>query len=167
MAVPKKTGDIRICIDFRAVNALTTPNTYPLPRIDNLLATVSAAMYLTTLDLTKGYHQIRMTEESIPKTAFITHSGKYEYTRLPFGLSNAPAHFQKCMDDTFRDLPVQAYLDDVVVATDTWESHIHLLSQVFQQCRERKLTLKLKKCCFTSATLDYLGHTISSGKIVP
>jgi len=167
MAVPKKNGEVRICIDFRAVNSLTTPDPYPLPRIDDLLATVASAKYLTTLDLTKGYHQILLTPESIPKTAFTTHHGRFEYTRLPFGLSNAPAHFQKCMDQVFKDLPITAYLDDVVIATSTWKEHITLLRKVFQRCRQKKLTLKLKKCCFTSATLKYLGHVIGSGMIAP
>ena len=167
MAIPKKTGDIRICIDFRAVNALTTPDNYPLPRTDDLLASASAASFLTTLDLTKGYHQVQLTPKSIPKTAFITFNGKYEYTRLPFWLSNAPAHFQRCMDDTFKDTDAQAYIDDVLVATNTWDEHLALLSQVLSKCRDKKLTLKLKKCCFSSATLDYLGHTIGSGSIIP
>ena len=83
IAVPKKTGDVRLCVDFRAVNQLTLPDNYPLPRIDDLLATVSSAKFLTTLDLTQGYHQIEPTAETIPKTAFISHCGKFEYLRLP------------------------------------------------------------------------------------
>ena len=167
MAVPKKTGDVRICIDFRAINQITTPDNYPLPRIDDLLAIVSSANYLTTLDLTQGYHQIELTPSTIPKTAFIAHCGKFEYVRLPFGLCNAPAHFQRCMDATFADTPAKAYIDDVIIATDTWHEHISILSQVLSKCREKHISLKLKKCCFTSATIDYLGHTIGSGSILP
>ena len=167
MAVPKKNGDVRLCVDFRALNKVTAPDNYPLPRIDDLLATVSKAKYLTTLDLTKGYHQIALEPSTIPKTAFTSHCGKYEYVRLPFGLCNAPAYFQRCMDATFADISARAYIDDVIIATETWQEHSSVLSTVLHRCREKKISLKLTKCCFTSAKLDYLGHNIGSGSILP
>ena len=137
---------------------------YPLPRIDDLLATVSAANYLTTLDLTKGYHKIQLTPQTIPKTAFTAHCGKFEYVRLPFGLCNAPAHFQRCMDLTFSDIPTQGYIDDRVIATESWQDHLTILQL---RCKQKNITLKLKKCCFAAALLDCLGHTIGSGTILP
>ena len=88
--VPKPDGSIRLVVDYRAVNRLTQVDRYPLPRLDELLAQVGKAKFLTTLDLSQGYHQVPLTEESVPKTAFITTFGKFEYVRLPFGLVNAP-----------------------------------------------------------------------------
>ena len=167
MAVPKKNGDVRLCVDFQALNKVTAPDNYPLPRIDDLLATVSKAKYLTTLDLTKEYHQIALEPSTIPKTAFTSHCGKYEYVRLPFGLCNAPAYFQRCMDATFADISARAYIDDVIIATETWQEHLSILSTVLHRCREKKISLKLAKCCFTSAKLDCLGHNIGSGSILP
>ena len=154
-------------MDFRAVNQLTLPDNYPLPRIDDLLATVSSAKFLTTLDLTQGYHQIELTTETIPKTAFISHCGKFEYLRLPFGLCNAPAHFQRCMDAILADIDADAYIDDISIATDTWQAHLDILKQVFTRFKEKNIFLKLKKCRFSSATIDYLGSTIGAGSIVP
>ena len=159
LAQSKKNGDIRLCVDFWALNKVTAPDNYPLPRIDDLLATVSKAKYLTTLDLTKGYHQIALEPSTIPKTAFTSHCRKYEYLRLPFGLCNAPAYFQRCMDATFADISARAYIDDIKIATEIWQEHLSVLSTVLHRCREKKISLKLAKC-FTSAKLDYLGHNI-------
>lgn len=132
-----------------------------------MTATVSSAKFLTTLDLSQGYHQIELTAETIPKTAFTAHCGKFEYLRLPFGLCNAPAHFQRCMDATLDDIDADAYIDDISIATDTWEAHLDILKQVFTRFREKNISLKLKKCRFSSATIDYLGSTIGSGSILP
>lgn len=165
--VPKKDGSVRLCVDFRGVNEHTLQDTYPIPRVDDLLAKVSAKQFLTTLDLTKGYHQVPLTQETKEKTAFVCHRGKFQYTRLPFGLKNAPAHFQRQMDQTLQGTSAEAYIDDIVLAHDTWEEHIAALEQVLKICIQKNLSLNLEKCVFISATLDYLGHTIGSGHILP
>ena len=165
--VPKKDGSVRLCVDFRLVNEHTLQDTYPLPRVDDLLAQVSAKQFLTTLDLTKGYHQVPLTPETKEKTAFVCHRGKFQYTRLPFGLKNAPAHFQRQMDQILQGISAVAYIDDIILAHDMWEEHISTLEQVLKVCIQKKVSLKLEKCVFTSATLDYLGHTIGSGHILP
>ena len=162
ITVPKKNGEVRLCVDFRSINRVTLPVSYPLPRIDELLAAVSNATYLTSLGLTQGYHQVKLSPETVPKTAFTTHCGKFEYTRLPFGLCNAPSHFQHCMDQTFSDLNAKAYIDDAIIASASWEEHLSTLKAVFKRCQEKNIALKLSKCCFASASLDYLGHTVSS-----
>jgi len=118
LTIPQKNGGVRLCVDFREINKLLPQDSYPLPLINDLLASVSKAKFLTTLDLTQGYHQVGLTEDSIPKTAFTVHNGKYEYLHMPFGLSGAPAHFQRCMDTTFSHL---SYLDDLVIPSDTWD----------------------------------------------
>jgi len=135
LTVPKKSGGVRLCVDFREVNKLILRDSYPLPLIDDLLKTVSSATYLTTLDLTQGYHQVGLDKDSIPKTAFTVHNGKYEYTRMPFGLSNAPPHFQRAMDETFSHLGVSAYLDDIVIPSNSWQEHLQLLRKVLDICK--------------------------------
>ena len=165
--VPKKDGSVRLCVDFREVNEQTLQDTYPLPRVDDLLADVSSKRFLTTLDLTKGYHQVPLTPETKEKTAFVCHRGKFQYTRLPFGLKNAPAHFQRQMNQMLQGTSAVAYIDDIVLAHDTWEEHLAALEQVLTRCIEKKVSLNLEKCVFTAATLDYLGHTIGSGHILP
>ena len=103
--VPKKDGGLRMCVDYRALNKQTVKNRYPLPRIDDLLDTLYGAKYFSALDLQQAYHQVRLIPEDIPKTAFITHKGQYEYRVLAFGLSNAPATFQALMNKCAGSFP--------------------------------------------------------------
>ena len=105
-----------MCVDHRALNSQTIKDKYPLPRIDDLLDRLLGASVFSSLDLQSGYHQIKITDQDIPKTAFITHKGLYEYLVLPFGLSNAPAAFQRAMNQLFSHLPfVLVYMDDILV----------------------------------------------------
>lgn len=117
--VPTPNGKLRMCVDYRAVNALTVKNRYPLPRIDDLLDHLQGAKVFSTIDLQSGYMlQVRIHEADIPKTAFITHQGLYEYTVLPFGLTNAPATFQTLMNRMFAkhlNKSVLVYMDDVMI----------------------------------------------------
>jgi hypothetical protein len=131
------------------------------------LAKISKAKYIISLDLSKGYYQVKLDPEIIPKTFFVTHCGKFEFVRLPFGLVNAPAFFQQQMDVVLQHTDSDGYIDDIVVQSETWEDHLRKLRATLQVCREYELTLKLKKCCFGSAKLDFLGHSIGSGTLQP
>ena len=165
--VPKKDGGVRLVVDYRAVKKLTQVDKYPLPRLDELLAQVGRAKFLSTLDLSQGYHQVPIDDTSIPKTAFITTFGKFEYVRLPFGLVNAPAYFQRLMDEALKEDPAQSYLDDIALADQTWPEHLQHLRRVFQICRTKKISLKRAKCYFGNGKLNYLGHQVGSGEILP
>ena len=120
--VKKKDGSNRICVDYRKVNAVTNFDAYPMPRIDEMLDKVGNAKYITTLDLAKGYWQVPMAREDKEKTAFSSPMGLYQFTVMPFGLSGAPATFQRLMDQTLRGLEefVGVYLDDVVIHSVSW-----------------------------------------------
>ena len=128
--VSKKDGALRLCVDYRALNRLTVKNSYPLPRIDDILDQLSTAKYYTKIDLRSGYHQIRLDEESIPLTAFRTRYGHFEFQVLPFGLTNAPATFMSLMNEVFSeylDKFVIVYLDDILVYSETWEEHLRVI----------------------------------------
>lgn len=162
--VKKKEGDLRMCVDYRALNKQTIKNTYPLPRIDELLDRLKDAKVFSKIDLRSGYHQIRIHESDVPKTAFRTRYGLYEFLVLPFGLTNAPATFMTLMNDVFReelDSCVIIYLDDILVFSKTVEQHKSHLDQVLRKLRENKLYAKLSKCEFFRSELGFLGHVIS------
>lgn len=138
----KKNGKLRMCIDYRALNSLTRKNSFPLPRIDELLENLAGAYYFSKLDLASGYHQIRIAEDDIPKTAFNTRYGHYEWLVMSFGLTNAPATFQNLMNDVFRDLinaGLVVYLDDILVYSRTPQEHLIRLRSVLQKLRDNHL----------------------------
>ena len=168
--VKKKDGTLRMCVDYRALNSATIKNSYPLPRIDELLDRLHGASVFSKIDLRSGYHQIRIHTEDIPKTAFRTRYGLYEFTVLPFGLCNAPATFQRLMNDVFRphlDDFVLVYLDDVLIYSKTPEEHLRHLRQVFDLLRLHRLHGKLSKCEFGVHTITFLGHVLSADGIHP
>ena len=160
--VQKKDTSLRMCVDYRALNKQTIKDRYPLPRIDDLLDKLLGASIFSSLDLQSGYHQIKITDADVPKTAFITHKGLYEYLVLPFGLSNAPAAFQRAMNKLFSHLPfVLVYMDDILVYSKTEAEHKYHLSQVLQILRDNKYYAKLSKCSFFRTEAKFLGHVIS------
>ena len=162
--VRKKNGDMRMCIDYRALNKITVKNRYPLPRIDELLDRVHGATIFSKIDLRSGYHQIRLVEEDIPKSAFRTRYSHFEFTFLPFGMTNAPATFMALMNDIFRpylDKFVLAFLDDILVYSRTPEEHAVHLRKVLELLRQHKLYGGLAKCSFFQPSVEYLGHIIS------
>ena len=164
--VQKKDGSLRMCVDYRALNNITVKDKYPLPRIDDLFDRLKGAQVFSSLDLQSGYHQIQIAEQDVQKTAFRTHEGLYEFMVLPFGLTNAPAAFQREMQAIFDHLPfVLVYLDDILVFSSSKEVHQGHLRKVLELLKEHKLYAKLSKCSFFDEEAKFLGHTVSKGGI--
>lgn len=168
--VKKKDGTQRMVVDYRALNKITRKNKYPLPRIDDLLDELKGAQCFTSLDLISGYHQTRVAEADTHKTAFRTRYGSYEFKVLPFGLTNAPAHFMSMMQSVLRpyiDKFVLVYLDDILVYSANPTEHAQHLRQVLQTLRQEKLYAKISKCSFFQPSIAWLGHVISAEGIRP
>ena len=166
--VKKKDGSMRLCIDYRELNAVTVKNKYPLPRIDDLFDQLRGASVFSKIDLRSGYHQIRIAEEDVEKTAFRTRYGHFEFTVMPFGLSNAPAIFMDLMNRLFReqlDSSVVVFIDDILVYSKTKEEHEAHLRRVLEIMRENQLYAKLSKCEFWLDSVAFLGHIISASGI--
>lgn len=165
----KKDGSSRLCVDYTEVNNVMIKDAYPLPRIEDILDTLSGACIYTTLDATSGYYQIPVAEEDIPKTAFQTRSGLYEFTRMPFGLSNALPVFQRTMDEVFAEEKgkfLQVYLDDIIIFSKSREEHEVHLAKVLQKIKKVGLILK-KKCHFFKDELTILDYRGSKDEIRP
>ena len=168
--VPKKNGKLRMCVDYRALNKVTVKNRYPLPRIDELLDRLHGATVFSKLDLASGYWQVRVADADVPKTAFRTRYGHYEWRVMPFGLTNAPATFQAMMNDVLRpylDDFCTVYLDDILVYSKTPEEHLHHLRLVLEALQRHELYAGLDKCAFGLAEVDFLGHVVSSAGLKP
>ena len=167
--VPKKDGTTRFCVDYRRLNDKTVTDAYPMPRVDELLDRIARGRYLTTIDLCKGYWQIPLAKEDIPKSAFVTPFGLFQFKVMPFGMKNAPATFQRLVDrllDGFQDFAC-AYLDDIAIYSETWGEHLRHVEAVLDQIRAAGLTLKPEKCNFGMAEVQYLGHRVGCGKQRP
>ena len=162
--VQKKDGGLRLCVDYRALNKLTTKNRYPLPLIPEILDRLSGAKYFTKLDLKDAYYRIRIKAGDEWKTAFRTRYGHYEYMVMPFGLTNAPATFQAHINEVLRgllDLICVAYLDDIMIFSRTYEEHVSHVRQVLVRLRKYGLIAKLSKCEFFRQEVDFLGYHVS------
>ena len=165
--VRKKDGAVRLCIDYRRLNAVTIADPFYMTTLDEILERVGACGVLSKLDLSKGYHQVLVAPEDRDKTSFISPQGKFRYIRMPFGLKNAPAIFQRVMDQVlgphFRySAP---YLDDILIFSCGWAEHLEHLSKVLIALREAGLTIKRSKCEFGCNKLEYLGHCVGEGCI--
>ncbi|KAJ9529125.1 hypothetical protein QJQ45_007804 [Haematococcus lacustris] len=163
--VQKKSGELRMCIDYRQLNKITIRDQYPLPRIDDLFDQLAGKTVFSSLDLQAGYHQIRIPAEDVPKTAFRTPEGHYQFKVLCFGLTNAPATFQRVMNEAFAEVIndcALVYLDDILVMSENTEQHLVHLRRVFDLLRKNKFYAKLSKCEFMKRTLMFLGHIISA-----
>uniref|UniRef100_A0A388KM38 Reverse transcriptase domain-containing protein n=1 Tax=Chara braunii TaxID=69332 RepID=A0A388KM38_CHABU len=168
--VRKKNKDLRLCIDYRKLNAQTVENADPLPRIDDLLERLCGATYFSKLDLKSGYHQIEIQPQDRYKTAFKTRYGHFEWVVMPFGLTNAPATFQAAMTTEFRDLldrSVLIYLDDILVYSRTLDEHIIHLRAVLNRLRLAKYKANRDKCEFAKQELEYSGQYVTPKGIRP
>ena len=169
VTVKKKEGGVRICIDYRAVNQLTLPDPYLMPLIEEILDNLAAAKFISKIDLNKGFHQIPIRAEDIPKTAFCTPWGKFEFSVMPFGLRNGPAVFQRLMDRLLHDNLdfARVYIDDIAIFSSTWEEHCSHIDLVLGRLRKAGLTANEKKCQWGQTKCEFLGHIVGEGRVSP
>ncbi|KAJ8015112.1 hypothetical protein DPEC_G00022770 [Dallia pectoralis] len=164
----KKSGGLRVCVDFRQVNKAVVPDKYPLPTTEELTTNFYGSRVFSKLDLRQGYLQIPLHPESRNLTAFITHTGLYRYTRMPFGLSSAPSCFQKIMSTILASCPgTVAYLDDIVVHGPDVDTHNVRLEQVFESLSRHHVTLNTEKCTFSVPAIDFVWFRVSADGISP
>jgi ribonuclease HI len=166
--VEKKDGTQRMCVDYRSLNGVTIKNKYPLPRIEDLFDQMKGASVFSKIDLRTGYHQLKIRESDIPKTAFRTRYGLYEYTVMSFGLTNAPAYFMYLMNKVFieyLDRFIMVFINDILVFFKTMEEHEEHLRLVLGKLRSNQLHAKFSKCEFWLTEVAFLGHVISAGGV--
>lgn len=168
--VKKKDGTWRFCVDYRRLNKVTKKDVYPMPRIDDTLDCMKGAKYFSTMDMQTGYWQIEVDEADREKTAFITPDGLYEFNVMPFGLCNAPATFERMMDNLLRHLKwttCLCYLDDIVVFSETFDEHLSRLTNVLQCVQSAGLRLNPRKCRFVAEEIKILGHLVNGEGVRP
>ena len=165
---PKPDGSWRFCVDYRELNKVTIKDSYPLPRVDDYLHALEDNRWFSLMDLTSGFWQIPMHEEDAGKTAFLSHAGLYEWTRMPMGPCNSPAVFQRVMDMAFAGMKwrnLLVYMDDVLVMSPTFDQHLEDLRETLSRLRDLGMTVKPKKCHFACGEIKYLGHLITDDGI--
>jgi hypothetical protein len=160
---PKHDGTWRFCVDYRELNKVTIPDKFPLPRIDDLLDKLGGNVFFSTMDLAAGFYQIPVAAEDRHKTAFATHEGLFEWVRMPMGLTNSPATFQRAMNLTLAGLnwaTCLVYLDDIICFSRSFEEHLESLENIFERLLQGGFSLKLSKCTFFQEEVEYLGHVV-------
>ncbi|XP_076462144.1 uncharacterized protein LOC143294651 [Babylonia areolata] len=168
--VRKKDGKIRFCVDYRRLNNVTVFDAEPLPDVEHLFSSLGKARYFSKWDLSKGYWQIPVREDIRPMTAFTTPSGQFQFTVMPFGLKNAAAVFSRMMRallDPIGMIDVHNFMDDIMIASETWEEHLSAIEAVFQRLEEANLSVRPKKCYIGFEELSFLGHVVRHGQILP
>jgi hypothetical protein len=164
----KKDGTQRMCVDYRSLNKVTIKNKYPLPRMEDLFDQMKGASVFLKIDLRSGYHQLKIWESDILKTAFHTRYGLYEYTVMSFGLTNAPAYFMYLIKKVFMeylDKFVVVFIDDILIFSKMEEKHEKHLRMVLEKLRSNQLYAKFSKCEFCLTEVTFLGHVISAGRV--
>ncbi|MBW0529620.1 hypothetical protein O181_069335 [Austropuccinia psidii MF-1] len=158
-------GKSRMVGDFRALNTYTIPDRYPIPRIHETLTQFSQAKFITAMDALKGFHQNVLTDNAKRLLRIIVHCGIFEYLRMPFGIKNAPSHYQRMMNTIFPEELSEGwliiYIDDIIVCSETWENHLTRLERVLQKIVQVNMKISLKKCHFAYSELKALGHVVS------
>jgi hypothetical protein len=170
LLVKKKNGKYRLCVDYRALNNKTIKERYPMPIIEDQISRLADKKYFTALDLASGYYQIPISLDSRHLTAFVTPDGQYEFTRMPFGLANAPAVFQRMINRVLGPVRFNdaiTYMDDILIASSTIDEGLYKLSNVLKIFKSAGLTLNLEKCLFLSEKIDFLGYEISYEGVRP
>ena len=166
VVAPKGDDRKRLCVDYRALNAITRTYVWPMPRVEDIFSKLGKAKFFTTLDLRSGYHHIALDQDAIKKTAFVMLFGKYEYMKVPFGLVQAPASFQNLMNKVLNGLHFTlAYLDDMIIFCETEEQHLKHIQIVLTRLKQANLKLKKGKCAFFKKALHYLGHLLTTDGI--
>jgi hypothetical protein len=166
--VEKKDGTQRMCVDYRSLIEVTIKNKYPLPRIEDLFEQMKGISVFSKIDLRSGYHQLKIRESDIPKTAFHTRYGLYEYTVMSFGLTNAPAYFMYLMNKVFMeylDRFILVFIDDILIFSKTMEEHEEHLRLVLEKLRSNQLYAKFSKCEFWLTEVAFFRHVISAGGV--
>ena len=169
LLVRKPDGSYRFCIDYRALNAVTVKNAYPLPRVDDLLNKLRRAKCFSKLDAADGFWQVRMKAEDIPKTAFRCPLGLFEWTVMPMGATGSPGTFMRLVQSLLQkhDAFCIVYLDDILIFSETEDDHLQHVEEVLRTLRDNKLYAKAKKCQFGRRRVAFLGHEVSEGQIAP
>lgn len=166
--VSKPDNLYRFCTDYRKLNSLTKPDCYPLPRIDDCDDCVGSAEFVSKFNLLKGYWQVPLTSRAKELSAFVTPDSFLQYTVMPFGVRNAPATFQRLVNQVLSGLSgCEAYLDDVVLFSSSWSEHLDQIRELFVRLAKANLTINLAKCDFGKATVIYLGKVVGQGCIRP
>ena len=168
--VIKPDKSVRLCVDYRALNKVTNKDAFPLPNIEDALYNLSGFKYFTTLDLVRGYYQVPMSEESKQYTAFSTYSGHWQFRRMPFGLCNAPATFQRLMNAVLSEFSwdrVMAYLDDIIIMDETFEGHLIIFDKLLSCLARNGLKVKPSKCQLFRNNVKFLGHEVSVKGLKP
>ncbi len=165
--VRKPDGNIRLCVDYRRLNDITTKEPDYILSFDEMVEKVGAGKVMSKIDLAKGFHQVLVEESDRDKTCFVCPFGKYRFRRMPFGLTNAPSVFQRLMEEVLVGCEdcARVYIDDILVVSESWRSHLGHLQRVLDALKEAGLTCKRAKCSFGKRTLEFLGHQLGGGTI--